>query len=108
MQELHRLTSWAAPNGWNYWGPPYAYIDASSGHPDMLLESTLCPPSLRVTVVVLVNCPRESQYFPDMSVTQSAVLAVAWVKHKTRVFTPSGQLPKNPGLLPASKHLVRC
>ncbi len=43
---LPRLPPWAAPNGWDYWGRPWAYIDAPSGHPEVGVSSTpLHPPA---------------------------------------------------------------
>ncbi len=28
---LPRLTEWGSPNGWDYWGRPWAYMDAPNG-----------------------------------------------------------------------------
>ncbi len=72
---LPRLLPWAAPNGWDYWGHPWAYIDVPSGHSEVGVGSTLSPPSNRVTVAVLVECPHEPQFLPDMLVAQSAAVA---------------------------------
>ena len=72
---LPRLPPWAAPNGWDYWGRPWAYLDAPSGHREVGVSSTLSPPSTRVTVAVLVDCPHEPQFLPDMVVAQSASVA---------------------------------
>ncbi len=56
---LPRLPPWAAPNGWDYWGRPWAYLDAPSGHSEVGVRTTLSPPSTRVTVAVLVDCAHE-------------------------------------------------
>ncbi len=42
--DLPRLPSWAAPNGRDYWGRPWAYLDAPSGHADVGVSSRLTPP----------------------------------------------------------------
>ncbi len=73
--DLPRLPPWVAPNGWDYWGRPWAYMDAPSGHREVGVSSALSPPSSRVTVAVLVDCPHEPQFLPDMMVTQLASVA---------------------------------
>ena len=42
---LPRLPSWAVPNGWDYWGRPWAYLDAPSGHKEVGVSSMLSLPS---------------------------------------------------------------
>ena len=84
---LPRLPPWAAPNGWDYWGRPWAYIDAPSGHPEVGVSSTLSPPSTRVTVAVLVDCPHEPQFLPDMLVAQSAAVAAGRATHQLQPLT---------------------
>ncbi len=32
LAELPHLPDWAAPNGWDFWGRPWVYMDAPSGH----------------------------------------------------------------------------
>ncbi len=39
--DLPRLPPWAAPNGWDYWGRPWAYMDAPSGHKRVGVSSAL-------------------------------------------------------------------
>ncbi len=64
--DLPRLPPWAAPNRWDYWGRLWAYVDAQSGHSEVGVTITLTPPSTRVTVAVLVECPHETQFLPDI------------------------------------------
>ncbi len=77
---LPRLPPLAAPSGWDYWGRPWAYLDAPSGHKEVGVNSTLSPPSTRVTVAVLVDCPHEPQFLPDIAVAQSASVAAGRAK----------------------------
>ncbi len=72
---LPRFPPWAAPNERDYWGRPWAYINAPSSHSEVGVSSTLSPPSSQVTVAVLVDCPHEPQFLPDMLVVQSAAVA---------------------------------
>ena len=69
--DLPRLPPWAAPNGWDYWSRPWAYFDVPSSHNEVGVSSMLTPPSTRITVAVLVDCPHEPQFLPDMVLTQS-------------------------------------
>ncbi len=82
--DLPWLPPWAAPNGWNYWGRPWTYLDAPSGHKVVRVSSTLSPPSTRVTMAVLVDCPHEPQFLLDMVVTQSASGAVGRITRQAR------------------------
>ncbi len=89
---LPRLPPWAAPNGWDYWGRPWAYFDVPSGHAEVGVSSTLSPPSTQVTVAVLVDCPPEPQFLPDMFVAQSASVAAGRATHQARPFTQKGEI----------------
>ena len=103
---LPRLPPWAAPNGWDYWGRPWAYIDAPSGHPEVGVSSTLSPPSSRETVAVLVDCPHEPQFLPDMLVAQSAAVAVGRATRQARSLTQKGDISKNMSLEKAARRLL--
>ncbi len=89
---LPQLPPWAAPNGWDYWGHPWAYIDAPSGHPEVGVSSTLSPASSRVTVAVLVDCPHEPQFLPDTLVAQSAAIAAGRATRQAWPITQKGDL----------------
>ncbi len=73
--DLPQLPSWAAPNGWDYWGRPLAYLNVPRGHSDVGVSCTLTPPSTRVMVAVLVDRPHEPQFLPDMAIVQLASIA---------------------------------
>ncbi len=103
---LPRLPPWAAPNGWDYLGRPWAYIDAPSGHPEVGVSSTLSPPSSRETVAVLVDCPHEPQFLPDMLVAQSAAVAVGRATRQARSLTQKGDISKNMSLEKAARRLL--
>ncbi len=102
---LPRLPPWAAPNGWDYWGRPSAYIDAPSGHPEVGVSSTLSPPSNRVTVAVLVDCPHEPQFLPDLLVMQSAAVAAGRAMRQLRPITQRGEIAENMTLETAARRL---
>ncbi len=103
---LPRLPPWAAPNGWDYWGHPWAYLDAPSSQSEVGVRSTLSPPSTRVTVAVLVDCPHEPQFLPDMVVAQSASVAAGRATHQARPLTQKGEIPENMSLETAAKRLL--
>ncbi len=100
------LPPWAAPNGWDYWGRPWAYLDAPSGHWEVGVRSTLSPPSTGVTVAVLVDCPHEPQFLPDMLVAQSASVAAGRATRQARPFTQKGEMSENMSLETAAKRLL--
>ncbi len=102
---LPRLPPWAAPNGWDYWGRPWAYIDAPSGHSEVGVSSTLSPPSNWVTVAALVDCPHEPQFLPDMVVAQLASVAAGRATRQARPFTQKGEISENMALETAAKRL---
>ncbi len=104
--DLPRLPPWAAPNGWDYWGRPWAYLDAPSGHQEVGVSSTLSPPSTRVTVVVLVDCLHEPQFLPDMVVTQSASVVAGRATRQAQPFTQKGEVQENMALETAAKRLL--
>ena len=103
---LPHLPPWAAPNGWDYWGRPWPYLDAPSGHREVGVSSTLSPPSTRVTMAVLVDCPHEPQFLPDMVVTQSASVAAGRATRQARPFTQKGEVQDNMSLETAAKRLL--
>ncbi len=61
QDSLPRLPKWGSPNGWDYWGRPWAYMDAPNRHSDLKVKSAHHKNSARVTIAVLVNCEREPQ-----------------------------------------------
>ncbi len=89
---LPRLPKWGSPNGWNYWGRPWAYMDAPSGHSTIKVQSAHSKYTARVTIAVLVNCEREPQYFPNLDVAKSAAAAPTWRGHQAPVIDGSGNL----------------
>ncbi len=103
---LPRLPPWAAPNGWDYWGRPWAYMDAPSGHSEVGVSSTLSPPSNRETVAVLVDCPHEPQFLPDMLVAQSAAVAAGRAMRQARPLTQKGEISENMTLETAARRLL--
>ncbi len=94
--DLPRLPPWAAPNGWDYWGRPWVYLDA---------PSTLTPPSTSVTVAVLVDCLHELQFLPDMTIAQSSSVAAGSATHQAWPFTQKGDIQDNLKLEVAAKRL---
>ncbi len=103
---LPQLPPWAAPNGWDYWGRPWAYIDVPSGHLEVGVSSTLSPPSSRVTVAVLVDCPHEPQFLPDMLVAQSAAVAAGRATRQAQPLTQKGEICENMTLDTAARRLL--
>ncbi len=87
-------------------GPPWAYLDAPSGHTEVGVRSTLSPPSTLVTVAVLVDCPHEPQFLPDMVVAQSASVAAGRATRQTWPLTQKGEIPENMSLETAAKRLL--
>ncbi len=77
--DLPRLPPWAVPNGWDYWGCPWAYMDAPSGHREVGVSSTLSPHSSKVTVIVLVDFPHEPQLLPDKTVAHLHPSTTAYI-----------------------------
>ncbi len=104
--DLPWLPPWAAPNGWDYWGRPWAYLDALSCHSKVGVSSALNPLSTRVTVAVLVDCPHEPQSLPDMAVTQSASVAAGRAMRQNRPLTSNGEIQDNLKLEVAAKWLL--
>ncbi len=90
--DLPRLPAWAVPNGWGYWGCPWAYLDAPSGRSEVGVSSTLSPPSTRVTVAVLVDCPHGTLFLPDMAIAQSASVAAGRAMRQARPSTQKGEV----------------
>ncbi len=84
---LPHLPAWGSPNGWDYWGRPWAYMDAPHNCPDLKIPSAHKPPAAHVTVTVLVN---EPQYFPKLDVAKSAAAASAWRGKKGKVVDGDG------------------
>ena len=103
---LPRLPPWAAPNGWDYCGRPWAYLDAPSGHREVGVSGTLSPPSTRMTIAVLVDCPHEPQFLPDMVVVQSASVAAGRATLQARSFTQKGEVQEDMLLETAAKRLL--
>ncbi len=62
------------------------------------VSSTLSPPSTWVTVAVLVDCPHEPQFLPDMVVVQSASVAAGRAMRQARPFTQKGEVQENMSL----------
>ncbi len=89
---LPRLPRCGAPNGWDYWGRPWAYMDAPNGHSDIKIKSAHSPRAARVTIAVLVNCEREPQFFPNLVVAKLAAAAPTWHGHQARVVDGPGNL----------------
>ncbi len=58
---LPRLPVWGSPNEWDYWGRPWAYMDAPHICPDLKVMSVHKAPAAPVTIAVLVNCEPLSQ-----------------------------------------------
>ncbi len=87
--QLPHLPNWAAPNGWDFWGRPWAYMDAPSGN--SMVGVTSEERKARVTVAVLVWLDLEVQYLREQNVAKSAS-AAAMRMRKTRVFNDDGSL----------------
>ncbi len=80
-------------------------MDALTSHREVEVSSTLAPPSSRVTVAVLVDCPHEPQFLPDLTVTQSASVAAGRAMRQARPFTQKGEVQENMRLEVAAKRL---
>ncbi len=104
--DLPRLPPWAAPNRWDYWGRPWAYMDEPSGHKGVGVSSALFLPFSRVTVAVLVDCPHEAQFLPDMNVAHLASVAAGRAMRQARPFTQKGEVQENMSLEVAAKWLL--
>ncbi len=89
---LPRLPEWGSPNGWDYWGRPWAYMDAPNRHPAIKVSSAHSKLAARVTIAVLVNCECEPQYFPNLDVAKSAAAAPTWRGHMAQVIDGSRNL----------------
>ncbi len=87
--KLPHLPDWAVPNGWDFWGRPWAYMDAPSGNSKVGVTSE--EGKARVTTAVLVRLEREVQYLLDQNVAKSTSAAAMRVR-KTRVFNDYGSL----------------
>ncbi len=66
----------------------------------------LSPLSTRVTVAVLVDCPHEPQFLPDMAVIQSASVAARRATRQAQAFTQKREVPDNMSLETAAKRLL--
>ena len=89
FQQLPHLPDWAAPNGWDFWGQPWAYMDAPAGHSTVGVKSK--EGRAWVTIAVIVRLDREEQYLPDQNVAKSASVA-GTLARKTRVFNEDGSI----------------
>ncbi len=89
---LPRLPEWGSPNGWDYWGRPWAYMDAPNRHPTIKVRSAHSKLAAHVTIAVLVNCKRKPQYFPNLDVAKSAAAAPTWRGHMAQGINGSGNL----------------
>ncbi len=83
IQQLPHLPDWAAPNRWDFWGRPWAYMDAPFGNSAVGVKSK--EGKARVTITVLVRLDPEEQYLPDQNVAKSAG-AAGTLARKSRVF----------------------
>ena len=70
------------------------------------MSSTLSPPSTRVTMAVLVNCPHKPQFLPDMVVAQSASVVAGRATRQARPFAQKGEVQDNKSLETAAKRLL--
>ncbi len=89
LHQLPHLPDWVAPNGWDFWGRPCAYMDAPSGN--SVVGVTSEEGRAQVTVTVLMRLDREVQYLPYQNVAKSASAATMRVR-KTRLFNNNGSL----------------
>ncbi len=80
-------------------------MDAPSGHREVGVSSVLSPPSERVTVAVLVDCPHAPQFLPDIIVAQLASVTAGRITHQARPFTQRGEVQENMALKVAAKRL---
>ncbi len=70
------------------------------------MSSVLSLPSNRVTVAVLVDCPHEPQFLPDMIVAQSALVVAGRITHQAQPFTQKGEVQENMALEVVPKRLL--
>ncbi len=91
-ERLPCLPEWGASNGWDFWGRTWAYVDVPNGQPDVGVTTNRHEKAAHVTVAMLVNCPHERQYLPDLDVARSAAMAAVWMSKKGRVIDNSGNL----------------
>ncbi len=89
LVQLPHLPDWAAPNGWDFWERPWAYMDTPSGNSTVGVTSE--EGRARVTVAVLVRLDRKVQYLVDQNVAKSASVSAICVR-KTHVFNDDGSL----------------
>ena len=89
-ERLLRLPDWGAPNGWDFWGRPWTYLDAPNKPKETGFITERHPRAACVMIATLVNCPR--QYLPDMDVTWSAAMAAVWATKRGRIIDSSGNL----------------
>ncbi len=89
LVQLPHLPDWAAPNRCDFWGWPWAYMDAPSGN--SIVGVTSEEGKARVTAAVLVQLDWEVQYLLDQNVAKSASTAAMRVR-KTRIFNEDGSL----------------
>ncbi len=89
---LPRLPEWVSPNRWDYWGRPWAYMDAPNRHSAIKIKSVHSKQVADITIEVLVNCEREPQYLPNLDVAKSAAAAPTWHDHQAQVVDGSGNL----------------
>ncbi len=69
------------------------------------MSSALTRHSTKVTVAVLVDCPHEPQFLPDMVFTQLASVAAGRAKCQAGPFTQKGEVQGNLKLEVAAKWL---
>ncbi len=71
----------------------------------MGVSSTLAPPSTRVTVAVLVDCPHEPQFLPDTLVVQSAAIVAGRATRQVRPITQKDEIAEKMSLEAAARRL---
>ncbi len=91
-KRLLRLPDWGAPNGWDFWDRPWAYVDAPNRPKETGFITERHPRVACMMIATLVNCPHERQYLPDMDVAWSAAMAAVWVIKRGRIIDSSGNL----------------
>ncbi len=107
-ETLPRLPVWGSPNGWDYWGRPWAYMmDAPHNCLDLKVMSVHKPPAARVTIAVLVNCEREPQYVPNLDVAKSAAAPSTWRGKKGKIVDGDGNyLGSDKTLIQAARQVL--
>ena len=88
------------------WAGGLVLFQGTSGHREVGVSSVLSPPSNRVTVAVLVDCPHEPQFLPDMIVAQSASVTAGRATQQARPFTQKGEVQENMALEVTAKWLL--